>query len=132
MPWMRNYRSHPDQRLLSNGDDDDDDDIISVRRQVINEMDNMDERSAGGNDYDVHGVQLELDLTRRAYDKINKRNKDLKDALLAARDKVREMKNERRELKKQLTEAGGRTSRISNISSTTTDIDAVLAASTHH
>ena len=99
MPWMRNYRVRPAQSEGFDGMEDGDEDFVEVHQQLQNEM--MERSNRGGGE-DLVGVQLELDLTRRAYAKLSRRNNDMKAALLAARDKVRELKAEKRDLKRQL------------------------------
>ena len=104
---MRNYRIQRDQPEPDD-DEDDEDDLMNIRRQVQNEMATI------GEERDEFGMQLERDLTQRAYEKISRRNKDLKLALIAARDKVRELKAEKRSWKRQYKQLQRDSLRMSN------------------
>ena len=117
MPWMRNYRVNPSQGLLTSTDGDDDDDVISIRQQLQKEMDQKAMR--GGGNQDFVGTQLELDATKRAFEKLSRRHKEMKEALEAAREKIRDMKNERRELKQQINSAA--TEDFANLTKTVDD-----------
>ena len=86
-------------------DDDEDHDIANVRLQLQNEME---KRASRTGDLDVIGMQLELDLIRKAYHKLQTRNNVLKEAMATARDKVHELKAEKRELKRQLNLSNSR------------------------
>ena len=55
MPWMRNYRVHLDQQVQP----EDDEDAISIRQQLVNEMDGWATRGQG-NDF----VAIQLDQVR--------------------------------------------------------------------
>ena len=109
MPWMRNYRVRASQDVL-NESAKEEDDLVSIRRQVQKEMKYTNEASAVARDNDVFSLRLELDLTRRAYEKVNERNKALMAALFTARDRVKEVKKEKRELKRLLNLASSQRS----------------------
>ena len=108
MPWMRNYRVQSSQGLLlDNQDGDDRDGAITLHEQIQSEME---KRGAKGGTDDVVGMKLELALTRRAYNTLNKRNQELMRALTIAQKKIKEVKADRKEMKRQLNASQSHTS----------------------
>lgn len=115
MPWMRNHRVHTSGGiLLDNQEDDGKDGAASLREQIQVEMER---RGTSGGADDIVSTKLELDLTRRAYKRLDKRNKEmltsnqkLQNALTDTLKKLKEVNAERRELKRHLNSSESHTS----------------------
>jgi hypothetical protein len=94
LPWMRNYRVRGGTEPLM--DDDDEDEMNLLLEQVQQEELNRGQELVPT---DVIQLQLQLDLTQRAFEKMKKRNQDLKAGLQAAKEKTRELRIENQGIK---------------------------------
>ncbi|CAB9513809.1 expressed unknown protein [Seminavis robusta] len=106
LPWMRNYRVRDGHEQLM---DDDDDEDLSPAEQLQKEF-NRGGAKAGAmgdmrDEMDLLGMQIELDVTRRAYEKLARKNRDLKAALKATKEKARESRRENKSLRHSLADS---------------------------
>lgn len=84
MPWMRSYRVSNRSKQEATGDGNEDGSEGSDAFE--------DEFASQDGDQSVmslHGMDVELELTRRANDQLTRRNSDLKDALMDLRQRLR-------------------------------------------
>ena len=106
MPWMRTYRVGNRPKAIGDGSED---------GSATDGEDEFEDEHASqdGDDYgsvmSLHGMDIELELTRRANDQLTQRNVDLKDALVDLRQRLRAANKKVAQLERKT----GRTARSS-------------------
>lgn len=82
MPWMRKYRV---SNRPKNENGSDDESVTSVE----DFEDEFASQGGGGSVMSLHGMDIELELTRRANEQLTERNGSLKEALMDLRQRLR-------------------------------------------
>jgi hypothetical protein len=85
-PWLAEYRIRPDAAKASKGGDSDDED------DEDSDSDDENGKRKGDNDslMSLHGLDLEIEVTRRANENLIKRNDDLKSEVENLRQRLRD------------------------------------------
>ena len=95
MPWMRKHRV---RNRRKNGEGSDDDSATS-EEDFEDELASLGE---GGSVMSLYGMDIELELTRRANEQLTQRNETLKDALVDLRQRLRTANKRVAKLEKKL------------------------------
>ena len=108
LPWMRNYRVRDGiARLLNDDADIDDEEEMSPQERLQQELNQVQEEAPTGTskkDTALTSLQHELELMRRAHEKMTKRNQDLKAGLKASKEKVQEVQRENKSLRQSIAD----------------------------